>query len=66
VSYSTKCTIIFKADNETLKDYPVTETTTFEFDVTDAPIGVWVTQFRRVLAVAGFAEKSIEEYLGDA
>ena len=62
---STKCTIIFQANNGTLEDYPVTETTTFEFDATDSPIGVWVTQFKKVLAVAGFAEKSIEKYLGD-
>jgi hypothetical protein len=63
--YNTKCTIIFEANNGDLKDYPAVEKVTFEFDATDASIDLWVLQFKRVLAVAGYADKTINDYLGD-
>lgn len=65
MNYSNKCTIIFEANNPDLEDWPSTEKISFEFDATDATIRLWVSQFRKVLSAVGFAEKSIDEYLGD-
>jgi hypothetical protein len=65
MTFSHKCTIIFEADNGDLEDYPATEKISFEFDTTDAAIGLWITQFRKVLSAVGFAENSINKYLGN-
>ena len=63
--HKTECMIIIEANNGDLQDFPVTEETSISFDATDLSMAGWVYQFKRVLALAGFAERTIIEYLGD-
>lgn len=63
--HKTTCKIILKLDNGDLDDYPVTEEASISFNATDLTMSGWVQQFKKVLAVAGFAEKTINDYLGD-
>ena len=64
--HKTECMIILEAYNGDLQDFPVTEETTISFNATDLSMAGWIYQFKRVLAVAGFGEKTITDYLGDA
>ncbi len=63
--FSSNVKIIIDCKNGDLKDYPYTNTYTFEFDATDMTIHGYVEQFRTVLRAAGFAEKSIKDALGE-
>ena len=63
--FSQKMTIIAQHKNGELKDYPYSNTYTFEFDSTDLTIHGFVEQFRTVLRAVGFAEKTIKEALGE-
>lgn len=63
--YHTQVTIILDANNGKLQDYPATSRYKFSFDATDLTIHGYVEQFRTVLRAAGFAEKTIIEYLGE-
>ena len=64
--HKTDCMIIIEANNGDLEDFPATEETTISFDATDLSMPGWIYQFKKVLAAAGFHEKTIIEYLGDA
>jgi hypothetical protein len=64
--HKTECMIIIEADNGDLEHFPKTEETTISFDATDLSMAGWIYQFKRVLAVAGFGEKTIIDFLGDA
>jgi hypothetical protein len=64
--HKTECMIIIEAYNGDLQDFPPTEETSISFDATDLSMAGWVYQFKRVLAVAGFTEKTITDFLGDA
>ena len=64
--HKTECMIIIEAYNGDLEDFPTTEETSISFNATDLSMVGWVHQFKKVLAVAGFAEETIIEYLGDA
>jgi hypothetical protein len=63
--HKAQCTIIIDADNGDLEDFPSTDKTTITFDATDLTLTGWVYQFKKVLAAAGFLEKSINDYLGE-
>lgn len=63
--YKTSCMIIIEFDNGDLEDYPVTEEVNISFNATDLTMCGWIQQFKKVLAVVGFSEKTIEAHLGD-
>lgn len=64
--HKTTCKITLKHDNgDLIDDFPPTEEASISFDATDISIHVWTQQFKKVLAVAGFAEQTINEYLGE-
>ena len=63
--HKTTCKITLKHDNADLEDFPVTEEASISFNATDLTMFGWVQQFKKVLAVAGFAENTINDYLGD-
>jgi hypothetical protein len=63
--YYSKVKISIECSNGDMPDYPATNKAVLEFDATDTNIWAWVDQFRLALRVAGFAEKSITEALGE-
>jgi hypothetical protein len=63
--YYSKVTISIDCSNGDLEDYPASNKAVLKFDATDCDIWAWVAQFRLALRVAGFAEKSIIEALGE-
>ena len=64
--HKTVCVILIEAANGDLEDYPLAEENTISFDATDLSIAGWVNQFKKALAIAGFTEETIADYLGDA
>ena len=64
-NFHTQVTFITESNNDGLKDYPLTSKNEITFDATDATIYAYVEQFRCFLRAAGFAEKSIEDALGE-
>jgi hypothetical protein len=63
--FYTKVTMIIESSNGDLEDYPKSNKYTIEFDATDMTLFGWAEQFRALLSLQGFAEKSIIELLGD-
>ena len=63
--FYTKVQIVIESSNGDLEDYPKTVKKTLEFDATDGNIWMWVEQFRALLRLEGFHEKSITEALGE-
>jgi hypothetical protein len=63
--YYTKVKMIVESSNGDLQDFPKTNKYVLEFDATDSNIWVWAEQFRSLLRLQGFAEKSITELLGE-
>lgn len=48
-----------------MEDLPSKECISWEFDASDLSAYGWVCQFRKLMAMAGFMEKTITEYLGN-
>ena len=64
-NFHTQVTFITESNNDGLKEYPNTSKYTHTFDATDLTIYGYVEQFRCFLRAAGFAEKGIEDALGE-
>mgnify|MGYP003656706853 CR=1 FL=1 len=62
--HKTTCKITLKHDNGDLEDFPCTEDSSISFNATDLTMCGWIQQFKKVLAVVGFSEKTIEDHLG--
>lgn len=64
-TFHTQITLIADCNNGTLEEYPKTSKYTMTFDATDATIAMYVQQFRLFLKLCGFADKTIEDFLGE-
>lgn len=64
--YFTKVKIVLESNNGDLEDFPATTKYVVKFDATDMSVQGWIDEFKKVLTLAGYMEKTIEEYLGDA
>lgn len=64
MSFSTKVSFISEGVYEDLKDIPDKCKYTVEFDASDATILAYVEEFRKFLRLSGFAETSINDFLG--
>lgn len=63
--YYTKVTVTVDCNYGNLEDYPSKSFDSYSFDATDLTIWAWGEQFRKILRGEGFAEKSINELLGE-
>lgn len=63
--YYTKLKITLDSKNGDLEDYPHAESHTLEFDVTDLTAYGWMHILRKTMLLAGFAEATVNYYLGD-